>query len=681
MRQRLLDIQSRQYLFMDNGPRDADGKTKGDKQREFHKSTARVRGVYTSNRWGKALGNNELCLTPDGWVPIGSIKVGDEVYSQNGHPVAVLGVFPQGKQACFRLTFDDGVSVVASGDHIWTVKTPSSRFKKTWKNKYFRKSGEVVRTESPNVNYGVWSNMTTQEIVDAFGSEPPPVRRVSIPVVEPVLFPSKEVPFDPYALGLLISDGSFTEKSRGCSFSTADDELIECLDVKRHGDSIQFNVRGVRGILNDIGLGGKYSWEKFVPDIYKWNSPDVRLGVLQGLMDTDGYIDAKNHAVEFSTTSERLAKDVLFIAQSLGGKGTIASRVTTYTHDGEKRKGRLSYRVDFRIPGVCPFRMVARWKDKSFGNERILVRVEPVGDVEATCIAVDHPSGLFVTNDFIVTHNTRMVAQEFLWYCTGTHPYKKTPHRAVNMRACADGWKVGVEGLLVPLFKKICDPDTLAGESWDKAYRQGDHTLTFKNGSMIQFMSYETADTGRGAQKFAGVPLDGFWHDEASPYSVWEENMARIVDRNGFAINTLTPVLGETWEYDGVYQRWQSGDPAFQCWTGSIYENELLDEKGPDHSKCFKIAAVIGRHHYAAAWGRNKKEAEQKAAMNALAAINGQPVPQGQLGTQIHAIFDNRPAKLLFIKAAGNRKYQEVIDAMDIARGSGIQVIGFTPKA
>ncbi len=53
----------------------------------------------------------------------------------------------------------------------------------------------------------------------------------------------------------------------------------------------------------------------------------------------------------------------------------------------------------------------------------------------------------------------------------------------------------------------------------------------------------------------------------------------------------------------------------------------LLDEKGPDHSKCFKVAAVIGRHHYPAAWGNTKKEAEQKAAMNALAAINGEPVP------------------------------------------------------
>ena len=53
----------------------------------------------------------------------------------------------------------------------------------------------------------------------------------------------------------------------------------------------------------------------------------------------------------------------------------------------------------------------------------------------------------------------------------------------------------------------------------------------------------------------------------------------------------------------------------------------VLDEKGPDHSKCFKIAAQIGRHTYAGAWGRNKKEAEQKAAMNALAQVNGEPVP------------------------------------------------------
>jgi len=61
-------------------------------------------------------------------------------------------------------------------------------------------------------------------------------------------------------------------------------------------------------------------------------------------------------------------------------------------------------------------------------------------------------------------------------------------------------------------------------------------------------------------------------------------------------------------------------------------------------------------------------------------SINGQPVPKEQLDMQIHAIFDQRPAKLLFLKAAPNRKYWEVIEAMDVARGAGIQVIGFTPK-
>jgi biopolymer transport protein TolR len=61
-------------------------------------------------------------------------------------------------------------------------------------------------------------------------------------------------------------------------------------------------------------------------------------------------------------------------------------------------------------------------------------------------------------------------------------------------------------------------------------------------------------------------------------------------------------------------------------------------------------------------------------------AINGQPVPKNQLDTQMHAIYDARPAKLLFIKAAPNRIYQDVVEAMDIARGAGVQIIGFTPK-
>lgn len=61
--------------------------------------------------------------------------------------------------------------------------------------------------------------------------------------------------------------------------------------------------------------------------------------------------------------------------------------------------------------------------------------------------------------------------------------------------------------------------------------------------------------------------------------------------------------------------------------NGSTPTYQLLDEKGPDHSKCFKISAQIGRTRFQPAWGRNKKEAEQRAARNALAELNGETVP------------------------------------------------------
>ena len=60
-------------------------------------------------------------------------------------------------------------------------------------------------------------------------------------------------------------------------------------------------------------------------------------------------------------------------------------------------------------------------------------------------------------------------------------------------------------------------------------------------------------------------------------------------------------------------------------------------------------------------------------------AINSQPYTVSQLDQALHQIFDPRPAKLMFIKAAPNRKYGEVMEAMDIAHGAGVQVIGFTP--
>jgi len=60
-------------------------------------------------------------------------------------------------------------------------------------------------------------------------------------------------------------------------------------------------------------------------------------------------------------------------------------------------------------------------------------------------------------------------------------------------------------------------------------------------------------------------------------------------------------------------------------------------------------------------------------------SVNTKPVPLTGLAYFLKNIFDARAAKLMFIKAAPNREYGDVIAAMDIAKSAGVQVIGFTP--
>jgi len=176
----------------------------------------------------------------------------------------------------------------------------------------------------------------------------------------------------------------------------------------------QWRIRGtaMREILGYLGLLGHRAWEKFVPSCYLWNTPDVRLAVLLGLLDTDGTILAHSHSVSFSTTSEQLAKDVIFLVQSLGGVAPWRMRQTHYMYKGERREGRPSYHVNVCLPnGVAPFRLQRKLehvRDKGERNRarRFIVSVESAEADGGVCFEVDHPSNLYVVHDFIVTHNT-----------------------------------------------------------------------------------------------------------------------------------------------------------------------------------------------------------------------------------------------------------------------------------
>jgi phosphate starvation-inducible PhoH-like protein len=242
---------------------------------------------------------------------------------------------------------------------------------------------------------------------------------------------------DPYALGLLLGDGCLTGSTTP-SFATEDTELVHTLEELLTGiqvtrkskvDYVLRNASGGRGgvivanpvtaILRDLDLCGTRSSTKFVPEAYLYNSADVRLAVLQGLLDTDGgpvsQVD-RTCRIEYTTTSMRLRDDVIFLVRSLGGVAYCRTRVAAGRPPG-RAKGREirhvsdSYIIDIRLPdSLQPFRLsrkLERYQQVGGGHPmRYIDSIERVGEHEAICIRVDASDSLYVTDDFIVTHNT-----------------------------------------------------------------------------------------------------------------------------------------------------------------------------------------------------------------------------------------------------------------------------------
>src|SRR3990167_5537795 len=343
-------------------------------------------------------------LTPRGWKKMGEIFVGDFVMTQDGSPTRVVGVYPQGKKDTYKVSFNDETSTICSIDHLWLVQDSGNRFRK----------------DCPN-RYGGWTVMSLKDILLRWGAEPSAKNRVAIPVVEPMQFPSQEVSYDPYLLGVLIGDGGMTNDT--VNLTTDDKEIAQAFgtSLTKRGQKFAFGVRGAITVMKQLGLAGKYSYEKYIPKEYLWNDVSTRLAILQGLMDTDGSITGKC-GIEFTTTSPQLCDDVKFLVQSFGGKVEVRTRKTTYSHKGESKTGRLSYRLRIKIHGVNPFRLKRKsekFYNTSLTKNRVMVSIEKNGNEEMQCIRVEHPSHLYITNDFIVTHNngkTVGIAIKHIWF-------------------------------------------------------------------------------------------------------------------------------------------------------------------------------------------------------------------------------------------------------------------------
>lgn len=351
---------------------------------------------------GKGLPIDAKICTPTGWKRNGDLRVGDGVVGSDGKATRVTGIFDRGKVDAYKITFSDGVETVCDKDHLWTVQKQSQR------------------AESGN-----WDVMNTQAIYEHYQNMKCRSQYLYIPIVEPVdyyCWNEKDLTMNPWLLGFLLGDGCF-QKSM-ITMSTNEDDLREkVVDIigKDYGACEwlsyigKYDYRFCGGyVFHDIktlDLYCKHSYEKFVPAEYIYNSVEVRLAVLQGLFDADGYI-SNGTTFEYSTTSKQLADNIVEIVESLGGTAKVRTKTPTYTYNGEKRIGRTAYRIFFKLYKFKPFtskKHTAAYKERTNYKKayRIIKKIEPCEPIISRCITVDAPDELYVTDHYVVTHNTQ----------------------------------------------------------------------------------------------------------------------------------------------------------------------------------------------------------------------------------------------------------------------------------
>jgi len=360
---------------------------------------------------GKAQPLTAKVLTPEGFKTMGEISVGDLVIGRDGSPHSVLGVFPQGKKSLFEVKFSDGTKTQCCDEHLWFTQTRNER-----------RSGRSGSVKS------------LKQIRETIYRQDGGKRNHVVPLVSPVNFYERNfaLPLHPWLLGALIGDGELKEGN--ILFSKPEQDVQEKLkrllpaedeSVVASKDGMTLRIRSKKKwqktktatAIESLGLR-QYSETKFIPKGYLFASANDRLELLRGLLDTDGYVivnySGRGAAVEYTTSSEQLAKDVVFLVRSLGALCSEAEpRIPKYTYKGEKKNGLISYRMNIWFDGpktipVSSDKHPKKWEQGRHVHKSV-ESITACGVSECKCIQIDAQDGLYVTDDFIITHNTSLL--------------------------------------------------------------------------------------------------------------------------------------------------------------------------------------------------------------------------------------------------------------------------------
>lgn len=373
---------------------------------------------------GKAQPLRELVLTPKGWRKMSRLRVGDYVIGSDGKPTEIEAVYPQGEKDVYRVTMYDGGYVDCTEDHLWSVRDPNLR------SRYRHKPSLVL---------------TVRQMLDAgIVCEGGKRLKFSLPYSKPVEFcaPAESLPLHPYVLGLWLGDGSTGKVGTAILHNPETDIVEKFRQLLPDGDMLilgnlseghtcpAYRVRRVEGyermdgrkwdhsatakILKKLGLAHTHSYERFIPKQYLRASVAERWELLRGLFDADGFVTGDCKSVEYMTTSADLRDGVQELAKSLGARVTWVTKKTHYKKNGVRTYCRDAYRMMVSFPegGCTPVssqKHLAKW---STGAARTPHRyIESINKLpsreQCQCIQVAAADGLYVTRDYIVTHNTK----------------------------------------------------------------------------------------------------------------------------------------------------------------------------------------------------------------------------------------------------------------------------------
>lgn len=429
-------------------------------------------------------------LTPTGWTTMGALKVGDSVIGEDGNGHSITQIYPLGTKDVYRVNFSDGSSTECTRDHAWRV----GRHGKL-------KSFDQIHTLG--------------EIIDADLRFPSGSLKWAIPHVQPVCFGTDHaLPIDPYLMGSLLGDGSYTGDTSVAIACHSEDveEQVNLLAHRlpigvmlkqsiRHGNCV--NIRCVRkqGIyrnalmqqLRDLEMWGVFGAKKFIPEIYLRAKIEDRIALLQGLMDTDGHINTSDqgYSVSFSTSSPSLMSGIKDLVGSLGGSTTLSTKTRRGTDEYE-------IRVKCLPEAITPFRLkrkADRYHPHRSGQYRHIKSVEHVGSKPVQCILVDYDRHTYITDDYIVTHNTTRVPiyeRIVIFDEEGNKEIREVPKLLIpdltfatfdlRDQATERQFLMGLRAMGVP----IPNEDLLIGIDWDYKEKIGQYNRELKEQTIAQ---------------------------------------------------------------------------------------------------------------------------------------------------------------------------------------------------